>query len=753
MKFYKSIDRQSRKIAEKIKRRYLQGIKGGKQKSFYYNIRFYHLYLKRLCYLAISVLTLRVSTYKTFIKLISTKHLPHVTHPETIKNPNFRNFVRKLFGYCFLFPDKLYPVLPASLISKARTLDFVAYQTPVLSIIVYASENLSYTYNCLLAVKERTSISIRLEVIVIDDNKDTDNLYFFAKRNIKGIKYLHNTESIGFSRSINKAVSYANGEYICLLDCNTEVRDGWMEPLLKTIRNNASIAFVGSKLLLPDTSLDEAGGILDHNGNIQKFGNKGNHKEPMYNFIREVDYCSSGCVLFRKTDFKKAGMLDEQFSSSTYAIIDLCISFRTLLKKKVMYQPLSTIIQFENGSSIWEKVNSRIESDRILLCGKWKNSLNIYTKPTNNIPSYRRFISKSSIVFIEDSLLQFDHDERALRLFRILHAFKQLDYHLIFLPQADDISEPHYSALIEIGVEFRSELHNNSTDLQPVQTDYLNDVKLAWITEKEINQLDPHRFAFLKRAKIILDIQSCRTPTPDYDDLKKNLLIANKLSTYSKVDAVVTRSEDERKMFNKIGIEHIFTVPSIYHPVKRNNCNSFSQRSGIVFIGNYRYVENIDAAVWLITEIMPAIWEIIPDVPLYLLGNDAPYEITRFSNEKIVIPGYLQDVSAFFEKSRIAVAPLRYPSESSISISQALENNLPIISTAIGVKASSIKIGDNVLVADNLKSFCSQVLRVYRDQVLWDKLSANSYAALTPHSQQVVLKQLKTVLNSLVTSN
>lgn len=752
MKFYKSIDRQSRKIAEKIKRRYLQGIKGGKQKSFYYNIRFYHLYLKRLCYLAINVLTLRVSTYKTFIKLISTKHLPHVTHPETIKNPNFRNFVRKLFGYCFLFPDKLYPVLPASLISKARTLDFVAYQTPVLSIIVYASENLSYTYNCLLAVKERTSISIRLEVIVIDDNKDTDNLYFFAKRNIKGIKYLHNTESIGFSRSINKAVSYANGEYICLLDCNTEVRDGWMEPLLRLIRHHASIACVGSKLLLPDTSLAEAGGILDHNGNIQKFGNKGNHKKPIYNFIREVDYCSSGSVLFRKTDFEKAGMLDERFCSSTYAIIDLCISFRNLLKKKVMYQPLSTIIQFEDGSSILEKVNTRIESDRILFCGKWKDALNFYTKPTNNIPTYRRFISKSSIVFIEDSLLRFDRDERSLRLFKMLHAFKQLDYHLIFFPQTDEICEPYYSALIEMGVEFRSELHNKSTDLQSVPTDYLNDVQLAWITEKKINQLDQHRFAFLKKAKIIVDIQSWRTPTPNHN-LKKDLLKSNKLSTYDKADAVLARSEDERKMFNKLGIEHIYTVPSIYHPVKRNNRNSFSQRSGILFIGNYRHVENIDAAVWLITEIMPSIWEIIPDVPLYLLGNDAPHEIIRFSNEKIIIPGYLQDVSSFFEKCRVAVAPLRYPSESSILISKALENNLPIISTAIGVKTSSIKIGDNVLVADNLKSFCSQVLKVYRDQVLWDKFSANSCATLIPHSQHLVLTKLRTVLNSLVKSN
>ena len=49
---------------------------------------------------------------------------------------------------------------------------------------------------------------------------------------------------------------------------------------------------VGSKLIYPDGTLNEAGGIVWNNGECWNFGNGDNLDKPEYNYIKEVDYIS-----------------------------------------------------------------------------------------------------------------------------------------------------------------------------------------------------------------------------------------------------------------------------------------------------------------------------------------------------------------------------------------------------------------------------------------------------------------------------
>ncbi len=68
---------------------------------------------------------------------------------------------------------------------------------------------------------------------------------------------------------------YSKGKYILFLNNDTEVREGWLQPLVEIAERDDSIGMVGGKLLYPDGRLQEAGSIVDRDGWSQPYGRFG----------------------------------------------------------------------------------------------------------------------------------------------------------------------------------------------------------------------------------------------------------------------------------------------------------------------------------------------------------------------------------------------------------------------------------------------------------------------------------------------
>src|SRR5690606_21308157 len=416
MNLSRSINKRISKHLAIIKERYLSGLRNGKNANYYYSPSFYKYYFKRLFWLLAKCVTLDPQPYKTFRRIISSKYYPYHSTDGVYHNNTFKEFVRALMGYSFLSAKKLYPAYTAKFISSHQYLFFSKSLNPKVSIIICVYNNLSYTYNCLLSIKERVPEHIDYEVIVVDDCS-TDETQSFFENNVSGIKYIRNQENLGYLKSNNKAVDHAEGKYLCLLNNDIEVQENWLESLLDLIENDDSIGCVGSKLIYPNNILQEAGGIIYKNGNGANFG-RGNEPDwPAYNFIREVDYCSAASILFHKSDFEKLGRFDIQFAPAYYEDTDLCFSIRNILKKKVVYQPLSSVIHFEGMSSGKEikegSIKNYQETNRSKFLEKWQLHLKEHDIEGYN-KSYRRLLPAATILVIEWQLPTFDKDSGSL---------------------------------------------------------------------------------------------------------------------------------------------------------------------------------------------------------------------------------------------------------------------------------------------------------------------------------------------------
>ena len=101
--------------------------------------------------------------------------------------------------------------------------------------------------------------NLPVEIVLIDDNScDSTEL----TNCLEGVRLLSNPENIGFLKSCNKASEACRGEYLIFLNNDTQVQPNWLSSLVETLSNESKVGAVGSKLIYPDNSLQEAGGII-----------------------------------------------------------------------------------------------------------------------------------------------------------------------------------------------------------------------------------------------------------------------------------------------------------------------------------------------------------------------------------------------------------------------------------------------------------------------------------------------------------
>ena len=245
-------------------------------------------------------------------------------------------------------------------LNRAARLEFPLENEPKVTIIIPIYGKIDYTLLCLESIAENLP-SVKFEVIVVDDCSPDDSLYVLSK--IKNIRLLSNDVNQGFIRTCNSGTSVAKGEYLYFLNNDTEVTSGWLDSLVQTFDDFSNVGLVGSKLIYPDGRLQEAGGIIWSDGSAWNFGHSDNPNLPIYNYAREVDYCSGASIMVPKRIFIELGGFDEYFLPAYCEDSDLAIKVRNF-GYKVIYQPASIVIHHE-GITSGTDISSGVKSYQI----------------------------------------------------------------------------------------------------------------------------------------------------------------------------------------------------------------------------------------------------------------------------------------------------------------------------------------------------------------------------------------------------
>jgi len=200
---------------------------------------------------------------------------------------------------------------------------------------------------------------------------------------------------------------------------------------------------------------------------------------------------------------------------------------------------------------------------------------------------------------------------------------------------------------------------------------------------------------------------------------------ARELNVYSAADCVLTVSQKEAHLINDLARD-----PELARTIPDCESSSpspygFQERSGILFIGNFRHPPNVGALEFLCREVVP---RLAPDVleqhPVRVVGNafDEKLAVLCDGAPGVEPVGWVPSVVPYIERSRVSVVPLLYGAGTKRKLIQALTIGTPTVSTTTGIEGLEVSDGSEVLVADEPEAFARSVERLATDEDLWLRL-------------------------------
>jgi GT2 family glycosyltransferase len=222
---------------------------------------------------------------------------------------------------------------------------------PAASIIVLARHSPRRLERCLTALA-RLADSISREVLVLLNGAD-EGLRATADRFHHDLPtsmtVFESPLNLGFAAGCNALARAAVGRYLVFLNDDTEVEQGWLDALVEVADRDRSVGAVGSCILFPDGSVQEAGSIVWRDGSILSLGRGVRPDSPTISYVRQVDYCSACSLLVPRHAWDAVGGFCEEYFPAYYEDVDLCFSLRAL-GYRVMYAPRSRLMH-EGGCS------------------------------------------------------------------------------------------------------------------------------------------------------------------------------------------------------------------------------------------------------------------------------------------------------------------------------------------------------------------------------------------------------------------
>ncbi|MCA3748512.1 MAG: glycosyltransferase [Rubrobacter sp.] len=226
---------------------------------------------------------------------------------------------------------------------------------PLVSIIIPTRDNVSMLKRCVESIEKKTTYP-RYEILIVD-NDSTDK---------KTLEYLSSTphrvltfkEEFNHSRINNFAVSHARGEYVLLLNDDTEVISGeWVEAMLEHAQR-PEVGAVGAKLLYPSGHIQHAGVVTGVGGGVNPgvAAHSYSHYPADYpglagalNTLRNYNAVTAACVMLRKSVYEEVGGFDEKNLPVTFNDVDLCMKIRDK-GYLIVYTPYAVLRHYESAS-------------------------------------------------------------------------------------------------------------------------------------------------------------------------------------------------------------------------------------------------------------------------------------------------------------------------------------------------------------------------------------------------------------------
>ena len=202
---------------------------------------------------------------------------------------------------------------------------------------------------------------------------------------------------------------------------------------------------------------------------------------------------------------------------------------------------------------------------------------------------------------------------------------------------------------------------------------------------------------------------------------------------WQKVTKLVAVSNIEKKLMKR---PDIAVVPNGVdtNNFKFRNLDSLPDEKKVLFIGDFKWIQNRDTLDFILTEIWPKVISKLDDygknikVKLWIVGKNIPEQYKKMDNlENVIFDEKNSDETpVIFNKSYLLLAPFRVAGGTSYKILEAMSSGTAVVTTSLGVEGLEAKNLTHVLSSESADGLAENVCELMLDKSLYKRITLNA---------------------------
>ncbi len=216
---------------------------------------------------------------------------------------------------------------------------------------------------------------------------------------------------------------------------------------------------------------------------------------------------------------------------------------------------------------------------------------------------------------------------------------------------------------------------------------------------------DLHHVRFARQAEV--------EQRPELTHYSQQLRTAE-LSAATLVDAVITHSSYEAALLRREAPKarvHLVPWAVAANPVQA----PFAERRGFAFVGSFGHAPNLDAAWWLLQDILPLLRLRAPGLECLMAGSEMPDSLRAAERPGVRMLGHVADLGSLLGQVRLTVAPLTFGAGAKGKLLDSLAAGLPCACTHVAAEGLDLPETLHATIADSPQTLVDVILRLHDD--------------------------------------
>jgi glycosyltransferase involved in cell wall biosynthesis/SAM-dependent methyltransferase len=482
-----------------------------------------------------------------------------------------------------------------------------------------------------------------------------------------------------------------------------------------------------------DGTIQEAGWRILANGWGHPIGRGGDPRDGSYTYRRAVDCVTGACFAMPRTVFEELGGFDPLYAPAFYEEFDL--AFRARVRGLLaIYEPRSHVLHLGSASYGAERRDKLSDRNHAKFCERFIEILR--KQPWDTVDEFAlRHASGAGpvLLVVDESVPQPDRHAGEVTMSRYVSMLATAGWRVVFGPMNGWADGPAAEALERQGIE----LIRSPRTIEEWLAEHGAHVREVWLARPKIAErmIDPvrahtrarityythdlHHLRLLREAEVRRDLRL---------QVEAFRLQEQECNVFRNVDCVISPSEEEAQVIRELvpGTPAAVLPPYYYETaeIRERNAAHFAALSDIVFVGGFPHTPNVDAALYIVQEVMPLVWCQLPDVRIILVGYAPPPEIRALAGPRVQVTGQVPELTPYVDRARLMLAALRYGAGVKGKIVEAMRFGVPVVTTPVGAEGIGIMANRDAVVAEDAVGLAIGVLELLRDPDRCAALSA-----------------------------